>query len=144
MSKQSVPDICCDKARWAAHHFSGRTRLQCTRFTGAGGAWYMNPQNPPCRLCRFNVGGYEVPDKSDFVNRVARDIARGMCADTSRAREVLAEIMGKGKSGMDATEPGVQELLQKALLEASARGLSPDAALDIGREIGIVSGTRSE
>jgi len=47
--------------------------------------------------------------------------------------------MGKGKSGMDVSEPGVKELLQKALLEASALGLSPDDALAIGRDVGVVA-----
>ena len=138
-TEQQVPAICCDKARWVEHHGNGNAALQCTRFTGEGGALYMNPANPPCQRCRFNASGLEVSDKSDFVNTFAQSIARGLSADKAQARKVLAEIMGKGKSGMDVSEPGVKELIQKALLEASALGLSPDDALAIGREVGVVA-----
>ena len=140
--EQSIPIEACECARWTTHHVTGKPALQCTRWTGPGGALWMSAKSPGCRRCRYNVAGIAVTEGDELVDMIAKGLAANMPLDPEGAKLHLYEVLAKGATGVDLAEPGAQEFVQKILAAAVARGLSVDDAVMLSEEVGLADAVR--
>lgn len=140
--EQPIPKEACEYVLWTTHHVSGKPALQCTRWTGPGGAVWMSPSAPACRRCRYNVAGIAVKEGDEIVDILAKGLAQNMPTDLERAKLHLYEVLAKGRTGVDLAEPGAQELVQKILDAACERGLPVSYAVTLSEEVGLADAVR--